>query len=441
MLTASRLVPRGYGREISLAAGARIDLSSDDQGRLRIDIPTKAALEGRIDDGRFRLWGHALLDGYKAEDLDVFFDGVDLAYVAPKEYALVFSPSLRFRGTRLGEERARKMLLSGEVIITEGQYSKSFDKFGKVIGGVRGRELDVYSEPLLDRMPWLGAIGFDLAVRGQNFEVLSRFPFGRTDLELGLDTRVRGSWAKPELYGRVEVLPGSLLTYSVVQREFEVTEGSIDFNGAVDKAWLSLDARAEVTLEKDAAAAVSPTASVGPNLSSTGTGQANKVTVLVRVSGPLDDPRLLNIQLSSIPTYDPADIQSLVLTGQLNTSGAGGSIGSRSSINFLTEDIAAAFSKMLLSAFVDSVSIGIPKAGGINAKVTTSLGKAIMLTGTVYQDGTGVRDTSATISIRLGEYWSLDGLLRSQPSSTSSSAGQNVNVYEAKLRYRVPLSE
>lgn len=441
VLTASRLVPRGYGREILLAAGARIDLSADDQGHLRVDIPAKAALEGRVDDGRFRVRGFALLDGYKAEDLDLFVDGVDLSYVEPKEYSVVVSPALRFRGTHLTDERTRKMMLSGDVIITEGQYSKSFDKFGKVIGGVRGRELDVYTEPLLDRMPWLGTIGFDLAVRGQNFEVLSRFPFGRTDLELGLDTRVRGTWAKPELYGRVEVMPGSLLTYSVVQREFEVTEGSIDFNGAFDKAWLSLDARAEITLEKDAAAAVSPTASVGPNLSSTGTGQANKVTVLVRVSGPLDDPRLLNIQLSSIPTYDPADIQSLVLTGQLNTSGSGGAIGSRSSINFLTEDIAAAFSKMLLSAFVDSVSIGIPKTGGINAKVTTSLGKAIQLTGTVYQDGSGVRDTSASVSIRLGEYWSLDGLLRSQPSSTSSSAGQNVNVYEAKLRYRVPLSE
>lgn len=439
VLANSRVVPRGYGREIMLAEGAVLDLRPGDKGLLQLQIPKEKPLEGRIEDGRFKLWGDVSLDGYAVQGIDMHFDGVDLAYAVPKEYALVVTPTLRFRGHHLQDAKRRDMLLSGNVLISEGQYSKSFDKLGKVIGGVRGRELDGYSEPLLERMPWIGAIRFDLGLRGQNFEVLSRFPFGRTDLELGLDTRVRGTMAAPELYGRVEVQPGSMLTYSVVRREFEVTEGSIDFNGAVDKAWLSLEARAEIPLDQDVQGGSSSSLGIGPNLTSSTSGQVSKVTVVIRIAGPLDDPRRLVIGLSSTPALDPADIQSLILTGQLLTSrSASGTFGSRDSFNLLTDELAEAFQKMLLSAFVDSISIGIPTSGGINAKVTTSLGKAMTMTGKVFRDSNGSTESSATFSLRLGERWSLEGLLRSQSSSGQSTS---INVYEAKLRYRVPLPE
>lgn len=437
VLARSRVVPRGYGREIMLAEGAVLDFRRDKKGQLIFEIPRDKPLEGRIDDGRFKVWGTAQLDGYSPEDLDLHFDGVDLAYTVPKEYALVVTPTLRFRGRRLRDDKRRDMLLSGTVLVNEGQYSKSFDKLGKVIGGVRGRELDGYSEPLLERMPWVGDIRFDLGVRGQNFEVLSRFPFGSTDLELGLDTRVRGTMATPELYGRVEVQPGSTLTYSVVRRDFEVTEGSIDFNGAVDKAWLSLTARTEVPLPEDAGSSGSSSIGIGPNLTTASSNQTRKVVVTVRISGPLDDPRRLTLSLSSTPSYGAADIQSLILTGQLQTANsASGGLGSRASIGMFTEELSDAFQKMLLSAFVDSLTIGIPTEGGINAEITTNLGKAMTLKGRVYSTQT-VLESSATFSLRLGERWSLEGLVRSSQQNGQTAT----NIYEAKLRYRVPLPE
>ncbi len=442
VLRASRLLPRGYGREIALAAGARLHLATDDAGRLRVEIPDKSPLEGRVDDGRFRVHGSAALSGYQAEEIDLRVSGVDLAYVAPKEYSVVVSPTLRFRGERLGDAARRKMMLSGDVVVTEGAYSRSFDLVGRVIGGVRGRELDTYSAPLLERMPWLGAIGLAVSVRGQNFEVLSRFPIGRADLELGFDMKVRGTFADPELYGRVEVLPGSLLTYDLFRREFEVTEGSIDFNGAIDRAWLSMNARTEIALDDaGTGAATSVTSSVGPNLSSSGTRQLNKVVVTVGLSGPLDDARRLNIQLSSTPSYGPEDIQTLIAFGQLRTGVGSGALGSRTNVGFITDDIAGAVSKALLSTFVDSVTFGIATAGGVNVRVVTSLGKSIQLTGEYYGEFAGISTGSATLSIRLGERLSLDGLLRINQASAAASTGQQVNVNEAKLRFRVPLTE
>lgn len=435
VLTSSRLVPRGYGHEIFLNEGAHIDLSADSKGRLVLEIPAKAPIVGRVDDGRFRVWGRATLAGYAAHDIDVFLDGADLNYAAPKEYALTVTPSIRFRGKRLDEPKRRDMLLSGELLITEGQYTRNFDVLGKVIGGVRARELEDYTEPLLERVPWIGAIRYDLAVRGQNFQVLSRLPFGRTDLDLGLDTRLRGSIAAPELFGRVDVMPGSLLTYSVVRRDFEVTEGSIDFNGAIDKAWLSLQARTEIPLETSSTATSLTTLGIGPNLSSSSAGQVTKVTVTIRISGPLDDPRRLVIGLSSVPSYDQGDIQSLILTGQLLTQSS--EQGTRASINVLTDDLAQAFSDMVLSTFVDSLSIGIPTAGGgFTATVRTAIGKRITVSGNVFYNGFDNNESTANFSVRLGERFSLDGLLRSTNKTTTST-----NVYETKLRFRAQLDE
>ena len=163
------------------------------------------------------------------------------------------------------------------------------------------------------------------------------------------------------------------------------------------------------------------------------------MTVIIRVSGPLDDPSKLAIEFSSVPTYQQGDIQSLILTGQLLTQGSKtGSLGSRASINFLTDDLAKAFSDMVLSAFVDKVSIGIPvTGGGITASVTTSLGKYLTLRGD-YVPKTSGREMTGRFAFMLpleGLY--LESLLISNINDTTGVS----NIFEGRVRYRLTLED
>ncbi len=440
-LLQSRMTPRGYGKEVVLAEGAQLELSTLAKGRLRVRIPVDSRLQGQIEESTFSTWGTLHVIGYTPQDVDWHFEAVDLAHTVPKEYSVVMSTQLRLLGDRLADEKRRNLKLSGKITVTEGSYSKSFDRLGKVISGVRGRELEAYSEPLMERMPWIGRIGMDLKVNGSNFLVLSRFPFGKTDLELSMDLRVRGTFAQPKIYDRVVIEPGSILTYSVVKRDFEVTRGTIDFRGDPAKGVLDLEAKDDVEVNNTDSASASTTMSVGPNLSGTSSsGYAQIVTVIIRVSGPLDDPSKLVIDFSSVPPYQQGDIQSLILTGQLLTSSsASGSLGSRASINLLTDDLAQAFSDMLLSAFVDKVTIGIPVAGGVSATVTTKLGKYLTLRGE-YKSQPGVREMIGRFAFNLPlESLYLESLLLSR--EVDSNNALNTNIFEGRIRYRLTLED
>ncbi len=438
-LVDGRMTPRGYGHEIVLTPGAKLELSGLPRGKLRVRIPVGSRLDGQVGEGRFSTWGDVELNGYTPANIDWRFDGVDLAHTVPKEYSVVASAQLRFLGSRLLDAKRRQMKLSGKVKVTEGSYSKSFDKLGKVISGAQGRELETYSAPLLERMPWVGDIALDLEVDGTDFLVLSRFPFGKTDLELGLDLKVQGTVAEMRIYDRVEVQPGSILTYSVVKRDFEVTRGTIDFSGDPMKGVLDLEAKSTVELNRDGGTTGYASMSVGPNLSGTSSGATvEKVTVIVRVSGPLNDPSKLNIQLDSIPPYQQGDIQSLILTGQLLNADSQGAVGSHRQISLFTDDIAAAFSEMLLSAFVDKVSFGIPLAGtGITATVQTSLGKYLTLKGSV-ETGNDSRSVGSFTFMLPFEGLYLESLLM---STQSSDTLKTQNIFEGRIRYRYTVED
>lgn len=441
-LLKSRMTPRGYGKEVVLAGGAKMELTGLGKRKLRIRIPVDARLEGQIEEGRFSTWGQMEVTGYTPQKLNWYFDGTDLAHTVPKEYSVVVSTQTHITGRNLADDARRKMKVTGKVNVTEGNYSKSFDRLGKVISGARGRELETYNEPLFERMPWLGKMEMDLDVDGRDFLVLSRFPFGKTDLELGLDLKVQGTLAQPRIYDRVEIEPGSILTYSVVKRDFEVTRGTIDFKGDPAKGVVDLEAKTEIVQDDTSATNFNNNLSVGPNLAGTGgSGQAQKVTVIIRVSGPLNDPSKLNIELSSIPSYPQGDIQSLILTGALPTqngqSNGAGEFGSRASIGLLTDDLAEAFSKMLLSAFVDKISIGIPLTGGISARVTTRLGKFLTLSGDYFQNTTQQQMTGRFTFLLPMEGLYLESLLISSIVDGKTES----NIFEGRVRYRLTLED
>lgn len=447
----SVFAPRGFGRDIGIDAGAELHIRDLGDGRMQLQIPDAHPFNGRLEDGRFGIRGQTSIVDMAPETVDMKLDGVDVSYVVPREYTVVVSPTLAFTGRHLRDATRRKMLLEGDVMVTEGAYYRSFDRIAKVASGLADRELGRYSKPVTEIFPWINKIGMDLDVRGSAFEVASRFPVGRADLELDLGVHVFGTLGDLRVKDRVRIVQGSQLTYSVVKREFEVVRGSIDFNGDPSKMYLDLEARATINASTSQAAGSTLAAGIGQDLTSSPTGQDNQIIVTVKLYGPIDmdpldksqgiDTSGIVLELSSVPPYSEQDLQSLILTGALLTGDDGGF--APPSINILTDDLADAVSQLFLSAFVDNVSLGVTTRGGVQAVVDKTVGRVKMYT-QVTTGGSGQGTDNNASSYRAGfvfqisDRMSMEGLLRVGPNPNANDTQQQ-STLEAKLRYRVPL--
>jgi hypothetical protein len=91
----------------------------------------------------------------------------------------------------------------------KGSYVRSFDNVGNVVGNAGERRVDAYSKPITETMPWIAEVGMELQVRGNNFEVASRVPFGKTDLVTEFDMDVTGTLLDLHTTGRAKVMDGS----------------------------------------------------------------------------------------------------------------------------------------------------------------------------------------------------------------------------------------
>ena len=439
----SKIAPRGFGRDVLVANDGRLLVDTLKDGRIRLRIPREHPLETRIDDGRASAWGEVVLKDLLPESIELDLDGVDLGHTLPKQFSAVFTPRLHFSGSHLRDPERRKMVVAGDLTVTEGVFFRSFDKIAKIVGGVRGREVEGYSKSVLETQPWIGDIGLSLAVSGRHFEVQSRFPFGKTDVELAFDLKVGGTISNPEIFRRVKVLPGSTITYSVVRREFEVTQGSIDFRGNLAKPdqlpYLDMEARTEILVDESQQGQTSLSGGIGQDIGESTSGEQRAVLVFIRIYGPLLTEKLeLNIDLRSIPAYETADIQSLLLTGRLLTANGSGVLGDRASINLLTDDLAQQVSKLLLSAVVDQVSVGVQTTGAVVAQVRKTMGRLTVTgQGTIGTDASA--EYSGSFTFRISDTVSMEGLVRTGPSPVDTS--NTVNTYEAKLRKRWEVGE
>lgn|GEM_PF-2159305 len=147
------------------------------------------------------------------------------------------------------------------------------------------------------------ALDYDLTVQ------INRNVWLRADAGLDYDIEFEGdvqavkrSYAKEsQLFGQIELVRGSVQT---LNRRFDVQRGTLTFNGPPLSAQVDLGATLDVRL--------------------TGTlaGQSS-AQITLDVAGRLDDNP--EIRLSSNPAMDPADIISVIATGQLSDNFASGS--------------------------------------------------------------------------------------------------------------------
>ena len=187
------------------------------------------------------------------------------------------------------------------------------------------------------------------------------------------------------------------------------------------------------------------TLDIGPGVSGGSSSDAGFRTVQVWVGldgqiferlktadGKRELSKKLNPRLWSRPSYDQANLMSLILTGSL-LSGAGGSVG----IGYLTNELSDIFKSTLLSSVIklDKFEVIPTLDGGARIEVAQRLGRALSL-GAKASRGGSSQTTQANFNFRISERWSMEGMARSTLSNQFSE-----NIYKASLRYRVPLRD
>lgn len=411
--------PRGFGGTVQVPGRARLLVTQEgDETWLRVD--QAAPLKGVLDEGAFEISGAALFRSFRFEEGSVSVTGANVAYTVPG--VTEFTANARLTLTaRPGS--SDPYVLSGDVRFVSGLFYKDFDQLRQMLTGVLGdRHAAIYSRPLDDILPFVKDLRFNVRLRGQNYDVRCRLPFGETDLSLNFDLRLGGTYSEPELYDRVEIAPGSMVTYQLVKRDFEVTHGTLDFTGDLSRPEVDIRAKTDIDVLVRAGASSSTTTAW------VDTDREETVTLVLALSGVPPD---LRFDLSSTRSdYDQEDLQYLLITGQPKQAGSSALVGGVS-LNLLTQDLVKSVSSFFLAPFLDRVSFGFTAEGGVNADLMTKLGRRVQLRTRILQEGTDVR-YSAGFTLKLGDRLSLDGRMKAVETE-----GFQSRTYEAKLRYRI----
>lgn len=263
-------------------------------GRIEItrEAVTLKGIEGKLDDGRFRLAGNIELKDFQPGRAQFEFSARTLPIQVPDTLNLLLNTDLALEGT------PDKSRLSGEVVLLDGLYYKDvklnlLQKIGDIGQRTRQTSAPRKTEPI--EAPYLKNLALDIAVQYRNPLMVDN---NIALLSLKPALRIQGGLNQPRVSGRTEITEG---TISYQNTEFDVKKGVVDFVNPY---------RIEPTID---VAAVS---------------DVRKWTITLQISGTPDN---LNFKLSSDPPEEDADILSLLALGKTTrelVQGDGG--GSRS---------------------------------------------------------------------------------------------------------------
>jgi hypothetical protein len=410
-----RIVPRSMGYSIRLVDGRPLLLRpGKEPGLLRVVFPKDPArrVTGDIDDGTFSIDGELALRDFAPDTATLHLLGTDVFFSSAGEFRVTFNPDVTLTASELSDDAKRRMHLAGQVLVTEGTYYKSFDTLThSITGGTRtGAQV-----PLTEQVPWLRALTLGLDVTASDFAVRSKLPFGETDLETRVNLSVQGTLDALQLYERIELIPGGRVSYDLINRDFEVVQGTLDFGGDPNEPELDIEAQTEVTYLA---------------LSDTGLSDGSEerqVTVSIRITGTPSNLRL-ELWSNDAPSFDQADLQSLILTGRPKdeASAAQGGLS-------LRYDFGDALARVLQSPIIDTFSVEVGADASVTAEVASALGHAARLRTRVAQEAEETRVT-AGFRFQITDSLSLEGNLQRVQNSTNPS-----QTYEARFKYRIPL--
>jgi len=407
------LMPRGSGRGIRIADGARVELRPGSaRGDLDVVLPATKPLRADLDDGWATLHGRLEFRAFRPHAAHFSLVGTDLFIQSSGEFTATVSPKITIDATHLGG--VPDLALAGEIVVSEGRFFKSFDVLSQALGGAFTGRGDVYSRSVFEMFPWFESTRLNLNVRADDFQIQTALPLARTDLPARFDLGITGTIAKPNVFRRVDLLAGGKLTYFVFERAFRVRQGALDFDGPPEAPIIDVTAQTTIAyLVRASTDALDE--------------DEREVTVTLRVFGRVPD---LKIELSADDaTLDQADIQSLLLTGKPR-----GDLDRAQESRVVSADLAAVINGVLSAPFVKTASVGVGQKGAMEYRVGTCFAANLCFdTTTVAADAeTTLR---ARFSLLLGDNLVCEGTLRRSDAATTT----NQQTYQARCRYRIPL--
>jgi translocation and assembly module TamB len=254
------LFVEGFGQPIE-DLDAAIVLDPDQGIRVRW-------IDAQVGAGRVHVEGGVGLDGFRPSKLRLSAELRDIRYEWPPKVSYGLDADLLVTGT------AGKPELRGEIRLEEFLYARRLNLKTLTLELLKPRARAVAGMPMEGQ-----SVFVDLAVRGVgDLRVENNF----ADVRLGVDLRARGHLPKPVLWGRVEVLEGTVRARGV---EYEMRRSAVEFLGETRPVPL-LDVHATTAVQQ--------------------------YDISVDVTGPLDGYQVL---LSSLPPLAENDIVALLSVG------------------------------------------------------------------------------------------------------------------------------
>lgn len=225
-------------------------------------------IDAQVGTGRAHVEGQIGVEGVRPSKLRLSAELRDIRYEWPPQVSYGFDVDLLLTGT------AERPELRGDLRLEEFLYARRLNLKTLTLELLKPRARAVPGMPVEG-----GKIFVDLAIGGSGD---LRAENNLADVLLGVDLRARGYLPKPVLWGRVEVLEGTVRARGV---EYAMKRSAVEFLGETRPAPL-LDVHASTTVQQ--------------------------YDISVDVTGPLDEYQVL---LSSLPPLPENDIVALLSLG------------------------------------------------------------------------------------------------------------------------------
>lgn len=401
-------------------------------GTLRFDrdglvIDAADPIRGRALQGVYELGGSLGLQGLEARDLELNVQAVNMSYRIPEVANLTFGGNVRLDAPLL--DRPDTWRVTGLVDVVDGLYYENIsifqEQFTNRILGAFSRQSDAYQASLVERLPILEDVGFDLNIRARDsFRIQSEIDRLGLDLELRLDVKLQNTLAMPRILGEVDVIDGRV---KFQDEKFEVRSGTLTFSGEAKNPYVDIIADADVS-NRCRQTDLGEDSRTTFNLSGDASSVEQQIfRIILNVRGKLSN---LDIQLESNPFADQRDILSLILTGctvdQITASSASSptlEVALAPVLGWIEGTVQQAVSveEFTITPSVDRLrtSIGDRLSRRLSWRLQVDTGLANTSSGQMYQ-----------LNYKLSDAWSAE-------LSESTRSEDESFVIDFKLKYRI----
>ena len=302
-------------------------LSFDAQG-VRIEDMT-----AELGAGPVRFGGRIGMKGYSIGELNLTAAGEQMHLRYPEGFSSIVDATLELRG------ELSSPLLRGTVVVRDGLYSKRFDANVDVFNLAGSTALPVASS----RAPTL-PLRFDIQIQAPQ---TLRIENNLARLRAAADLTLTGTYDRPVLLGRAEIVRGEILFEG---NRYLVTRGTIDFlNPSTIEPFFDIEAETRIRV---------PSETYRVTLAISGTPGGH-----------------MNLELNSDPPLPVVDIVSLLLGQNTDvTDPELKALRPQSATQSEEALLRAALARLAAAPIVGPVSSAVSQTFGLNVQLSPSLG-------------------------------------------------------------------